>query len=68
MREDPLVLRGTAVQALPRRNRTWGEGRSCEKEGCATRLSMYNREKFCWAHAPVKYYSPRGRRNHPEAA
>jgi hypothetical protein len=62
MRDEPLTLRGSTVRALPRPNRTWGQGRPCAEEGCTTRLSMYNRAKYCWAHAPVRYYIPRGRK------
>jgi hypothetical protein len=68
MREESLVLRGEAVRSLPRKNRTWQSGRGCAESGCTTRLSIYNRAKYCWAHAPVKYYIPRGRRKPAEAA
>ncbi len=62
MREESLVLRGAPVRALPRRNRTWSEGRVCAEEGCTTTLSIYNRSKFCWAHEPLRYYIARGRK------
>jgi hypothetical protein len=62
MREESLILRGASVQALPRRNRTWGRGRVCAEEGCTTRLSMYNRSKLCWSHEPIRYYIARGRK------
>ena len=70
MREEGLSLRGSSVRALPRPNRRWSTGRMCAAEGCETRLSMYNRAKYCWAHAPVTYYIPRGRKKQatPEAA
>lgn len=61
-RDDSLVLRGTPVRALPRRNRTWGTDRVCVEEGCPTRISRYNRSKYCWAHDPIRYYIPRGRK------
>ena len=62
MKDDSLVLRGSNVRPLPRPNRTWAEGRRCAEEGCTTELSIYNRATYCWAHAPVRYYIPRGRK------
>ena len=68
MREDSLEFRGARVRELPRRNRTYGSGRTCEEPGCSTRLSMYNRSKFCWQHEPVRTYVARGKRKRREAA
>ncbi len=68
MRDESLSLRGATVRALPRRNRTWSTGRVCAQEGCVTRISIYNRAKYCWAHEPVQYYIARGRKKRPEAA
>lgn len=68
MRDQPLALRGETVRSLPRKNRTWAVGRMCAEAGCATRLSIYNRANYCWAHEPVRYYVPRGRKKRPEAA
>ena len=71
MRDDGLILRGMPVQQLPRRNRTWSTDRVCATEGCTTRISIYNKAKYCWAHAPVTYHIPRGRRKRatePQAA
>ena len=66
MRDEPLSLKGSNVRALPRPNRTWSAGRACAEEGCETRISIYNKAKYCWAHAPVRYYIPRGRKRRPE--
>ena len=60
--------RGARVRELPRPNRTYEQGRICASEGCETKLSRYNRWKFCWQHEPVHSYVPRGRRKRPEAA
>ena len=68
MREEGLPLRGAPVRALPRRNRVWSPGRVCAEAGCITRISMYNRSKYCWAHEPLHYYIARGRKKAPEAA
>jgi hypothetical protein len=68
MRDESLSLKGSTVRSLPRPNRVWAEGRECSAEGCITKLSIYNRSKFCWAHEPVHYYIARGRKKRPEAA
>ena len=68
MRDDALQLRGRPVLPLPRRNRVWRAGRVCAAETCTTRLSIYNRSEFCWAHEPVHDYVMRGRKKRPEAA
>jgi hypothetical protein len=68
MRDQPLTLRGATVQSLPRRNRAWSKGRTCAHEGCITRISIYNKSKYCWAHEPLRYYVARGRKKSPQAA
>ena len=68
MRDESLHLRGAAVSALPRRNRRWSEGRVCAEDGCITKISIYNKSKFCWAHEPVHFYIARGRRKPRQAA
>jgi hypothetical protein len=68
MREDTLEYRGAQVRALPRRNRTFGAGRTCAEPECVTRLSIYNRSEFCWQHEPVRTYVARGKRKRREAA
>ncbi len=68
MREEPLNLRGETVRPLPRRNRQWTSGRVCAEDGCVTRLSIYNRSTYCWAHEPEHAYVLRGRKRRPEAA
>ena len=40
-------------------------GRARKRVG-ETRISIYNKAKYCWAHAPVRYYIPRGRKRRPE--
>jgi hypothetical protein len=68
MRDDSLTLRGAPVRSLPRRNRQWSAGRVCAEDGCITRLSRYNRSKYCWSHEPIHYYVARGRKKKPQAA
>ena len=62
MREEPLSLKGAAVRALPRRNRTWSAGRKCAEPGCVTRLSIYNLGATCWQHADLVFPNYRGKR------
>jgi hypothetical protein len=68
MRDDSLEYRGARVRELPRRNRTYATGRTCAEPLCETRLSVYNRSKFCWQHEPVRAYIPRGKRKSRAAA
>lgn len=55
-------LRGARIRELPRANRTYPAGRTCAADGCATRLSIYNRSELCWQHEPVHAYISRGKR------
>jgi hypothetical protein len=68
MREESLSLKGAPVRSLPRRNRVWGADRVCAEPSCITKLSIYNRSKYCWAHEPLHYYIARGRKKRAEAA
>jgi len=69
MREEGVPLRGMPVRGLPPRNRVWATGRRCAEGGCITRISIYNRSKYCWAHEPLHYYVARGRKKSaPQAA
>jgi hypothetical protein len=62
------VVRGSRPRELPRPNRTYGQGRVCSHEGCDTRISIYNKSSYCWAHAPLKYPLVRGERKRKAAA
>ena len=66
--EESLSMRGAPVRPLPRPNRVWQGGRVCESEGCATRLSIYNKSPFCWVHEPVKFHLARGKRKSKKEA
>jgi hypothetical protein len=68
VRDETLSFKGAPVRTLPRRNRVWGEGRVCAESGCITRLSIYNKSRYCWAHEPLHYYISRGRKKRAEAA
>lgn len=43
-----------------RKLKTYGESRTCSTEGCSTRLSKYNRNLQCHAHAPRHFPRTRG--------
>lgn len=43
-----------------RKPKTYGEDRVCDQEGCHTRLSRYNRQHFCSAHARIRFPRVRG--------
>ena len=65
---ENIQLRGSRPRELPRANRTYDEGRVCARAECETRLSKYNKSKYCWAHTPVKYPLTRGERRKRKAA
>jgi hypothetical protein len=54
------------VDARP--NRTWAPGRVCERAGCDTRLSVYNRSAMCWVHEEPRMYIVRGKRRRRDEA
>ena len=60
MAEEHYV--GGSVRPLPRPNRRFAQGRVCAEPGCGTKLSIYNKWKYCWQHEPVNSYVPRGKR------
>jgi hypothetical protein len=68
MRDGTEEYRGTSVRTLPKRNRTYPEGRVCAQPGCETKLSRYNKADMCWQHEPVRPYFERGRKPKREAA
>jgi hypothetical protein len=61
------VLRGSRPRELPPPNRTYERGRVCATDGCETRLSVYNRSAYCWAHAPQRFPLVRGERRRKAA-
>lgn len=63
-----VVLRGARPRELPRPNRTYGKGRVCTSEGCETRISVYNKAPYCWAHMPLTFPLVRGERRRKAAA
>jgi hypothetical protein len=55
------TLKGARLKGGLRPSRKYGEDRVCAQKGCNTRLSMYNRREYCYAHAPVRFPRVRGR-------
>lgn len=58
-------LKGSLAVHPRHPNRTYPPGRVCTAEGCETRLSIYNKARFCWLHTPVEFAplrTPRRRR------
>jgi hypothetical protein len=56
------VVSGTAVTGVGRPSKRYAEGRVCKEPGCATKLSIYNKGKFCYIHEPIKVPRTRGRK------
>ena len=52
----------TASQVKPgvRRSKKYTTGRVCAFETCETVISVYNKKKFCFLHAPISYPRVRG--------
>ena len=57
---DSTTMRATTAGRARRRPKTYGEGRTCGDAGCETRLSQYNRNEFCFQHAPARFPRMRG--------
>jgi hypothetical protein len=54
------TLHATSAGRARRRPKTYGDERVCADKQCETRLSRYNRETYCFAHAPTRYRRMRG--------
>jgi hypothetical protein len=65
---ETAAIRGSRPRELPRPNRTYGSGRVCAHDGCETRISMYNKALYCWAHTPMRFPLVRGERKKKAAA
>ncbi len=53
-------LRAFRPGANARRPRAYSDDRVCERDGCKTILSRYNKAEFCHRHAPVNFPRLRG--------
>lgn len=54
------TMRATTAGRARRRPKTYGESRVCDSGGCETRLSRYNRNDYCFQHAPARFPRMRG--------
>jgi len=43
-----------------RRPKMYGSGRTCAEDDCNTRISRYNRGKYCYRHRPVHFPRVKG--------
>jgi hypothetical protein len=59
-------VRGERITSVEGRTPRLAAGRVCERDGCETRLSIYNHGKHCSLHAPMVVPRTRGRK-HPAA-
>jgi hypothetical protein len=50
-----LGIRGQDACATGTPPKRYPAGRRCEREGCGTVLSIYNRTAWCWQHDPAKH-------------
>lgn len=57
---DSTTLKATTAGRARRRPKTFGSGRVCGDSGCATRLSQYNRNEYCFNHSPARFPRMRG--------
>lgn len=55
------TLGGSHLRGRVRPSRTYAAGRVCKRNGCYTKISIYNRREYCNIHAPVKFPRVRGR-------
>ena len=53
-------LGGSHLRGRIRPSRSYAPGRVCDKHGCSTKISIYNRREYCNAHAPVNFPRVRG--------
>jgi hypothetical protein len=49
-------VRGISPGKGTKRAKTYAGDRTCEQEGCTTRLSIYNKAERCWQHEPPTKY------------
>jgi hypothetical protein len=56
------AVQGTPISGSERPSRSFGKNRVCKEAGCETRLSIYNKGKFCYQHEPMAVPRTRGRK------
>ncbi len=53
---------GRPISGHDRPSRAFKPNRVCQEPGCGTRLSIYNKGKFCYQHEPHSAPRTRGRK------
>jgi len=53
---------GRPISGHDRPSRAFKAGRVCQEPGCDTRLSIYNKGKYCYQHEPNSAPRTRGRK------
>ena len=61
-RHTTAPVRGIATAIDARPSRTWSADRTCDRPGCTTVLSIYNRFSSCSVHEEARVYIQRGKR------
>ncbi len=56
------MFSASAVVGVGKPSKKYAQGRVCKELGCNTKLSIYNKGKFCYVHEPVKVPRTRGRK------
>jgi hypothetical protein len=63
LNDERLILRGRLAPMNRHPRRTHPGDRTCEWEGCGTRLSIYNPLALCWQHQrPARFIQRAERR------
>jgi hypothetical protein len=62
------TMKAARVAKVPRKSQTYGTGRTCDEDGCTTRLSMYNKFDKCNQHKGVHFPRLRGHTKHLQDA
>jgi hypothetical protein len=62
LNDERLILRGRLASMKYHRRRTHPSDRTCEWEGCGTRLPIYNSLALCWQHQRPSRFIQRAER------
>lgn len=54
--DQGLPIRGISPGRGVKPAQTYARDRTCGRDGCVTRLSIYNRAEQCWQHEPPQKY------------
>ncbi len=54
------TMRAATAGRIRQRPKTYGGDRVCGHSVCETKLSRYNRDEYCFRHAPARFPRMRG--------